>query len=104
MSHYEGCDLLLCTGSPWGLWSGGLGDYGVAVLVSLVTGGYHSSATYSWTTEGEDLDSEVFPVLYTCKRGTYVCKCTFAGMEVKTNFIVYGMYETFCKHFNHVNS
>lgn len=62
------------------------------MLVSVVTGGYHSSATYNWTAEEGDLEGEIFPVLYTCKRGTYACRCTFVGVEVKTNFVVFGMY------------
>lgn len=87
MLHHN---YILHSDSHWGIWNGGRGDYGVALLVALVTGGYHSSAAYKWSTDGAFLGDEIYPIIYVSKRGTYICTCTFASVEMRMKFIVYG--------------
>lgn len=60
-------DNILYSDSHWGIWNGGRGDYGVALLVSLITGGYHSSAAYKWTTDEAFLGDEIYPIIYVSK-------------------------------------
>lgn len=40
-----------CT-DQWGIWSGGEGRHGIAMLVVVVTGGYRSRTRYQWRDEG----------------------------------------------------
>ena len=70
--------------------NGGQSDHGVALLISLVTGGYHSSTSYKWSKDGSYLADEIFPIIYVCTKGMYTCTCTFGSVEVKTTFKVHG--------------
>jgi hypothetical protein len=79
-------------GDQWSIWSGGIGDCGVAMLLSVVLGGYHASSTYQWSDESMELPNEIFPVFYVTSRGKYSCTCTISdcGITVKLGFEVSG--------------
>lgn len=73
----------------WGVWSGGEGRRGIAVLVVVVTG-YHNKTRYQWSDESGDLCDEIFPVIYVTRRSTYTCTCVIAdfGVSAKLTFKV----------------
>ena len=59
-------------GSQWGLWTGAIeGD--VAVMVAIVTGGYHGISSYQWAQEEQVIENEVFPIIYVTEPGMYKC-------------------------------
>lgn len=63
-------------GSPWGVWCGGGGGRGVAMLISIVTGGYHSRTTYKWSFNDQIMENEKYPIIYVTEDGIYKCLCT----------------------------
>ena len=61
----------------------------MAMLVALVTGGYHSYITYTWSVEDNCLVDEIFPVSYVTSRGTYKCTLVLAdSVKIETRFQV----------------
>lgn len=86
----------MIVGSKFGVWSGAYASPldRVVVMVCVVTGGYHSLTTYQWKKDGENLESETFPVIYTQDRGKYTCQMTIAesGQVEEHSFRVESMY------------
>ena len=74
------CSRCCCCfqGSQFSIWTGV--DYSqpdhIALLVCIALGGYHPLVSYQWTRNGEKLEEEVHPLLYTTTRGDYTCKIT----------------------------
>ena len=81
------------SGSQWGVWTGGEGDTRIAVLVTIVTGGFHSQTRYQWSSSDEgDLQGEIYPVVYVTRRCSYTCTCSIAAEVVLTlSFTVEGV-------------
>ena len=81
------------SGSRWGVWTGGEGDIRIAVLVAIVTEGFHSQTCYQWSSSDKgDLQGEIYPVVYVTQRGSYTCTCSIAAEVVLTlNFTVKGV-------------
>lgn len=66
----------------WGVWCGGSGDHHVAMLIALVTGGYHSCSKYQWYMDGVVIEDETYPVYYATRRGTYACTCKTTDLVI----------------------
>ena len=45
----------------------------MAVLVAVVTGGFHSAAKYCWAVDNIPDEEEVYPILYASSVGEYTC-------------------------------
>ena len=75
-------------GSQWGLWTGAIeGD--VAVMVAIVTGGYHGISSYQWAQEEQVIEKEVFPIIYVTEPGMYKCSvCIQPKIVVDLKFAV----------------
>ena len=86
----------MIVGSKLGVWSGAYASQldCVVVMVCVATGGYHSLTTYQWKKEGENSESETFPVICTQDRGKYTCQMTIAesGLVEEHSFQVESMY------------
>ena len=71
------------------MWTGGRGAENVALLVAVVTGGYHVVSTYQWTSERKVMEEEMYPVLYVTEKGTYKCTIsTNPRIKVELEFTV----------------
>ena len=83
--------------NDFGIWTGGLTypKEGVALLVAVVTGGFHPVSSYLWSVNGMRLVEEKFPLMYTTMRGEYVCEIRTNNSDVqvahKFTFIVGGI-------------
>ena len=72
----------MSAGGQWNVWSGGIGDCGIAMLLSVVLGGYHAFSTYQWSKDELQLTDETYPVIYVRSRGKYVCTCSISSGDV----------------------
>ena len=75
-------------GEEWGVWTGGIGSTNVAMLVAVVTGGYHGMSNYRWEKDSEPLEDEVYPVIYPTSTGEYVCSVSIKKYRVFLSFLV----------------
>jgi hypothetical protein len=67
----------------------GEGEKRVALLIALVTGGFHARSKYQWCMDDVLLQDEVHTVYYATRTGTYVCICdTNSLMKVDVKFEV----------------
>lgn len=82
--------LQLCIDEGWGLWTGGVGSKNIAVLVAVVTGGFHSAAKYYWAVDNVPDEEEVYPILYASSIGEYTCSIAMStlGVSFKATFSV----------------
>ena len=72
------------------MWTGGIGSTNVAMLIAVVTGGYHSMSNYRWAKDSEPLEDEVCPVIYPISTGEYICSISIKKYRVflKLSFLV----------------
>lgn len=76
---------MIFIGDHWGIWCGGSGESKVAMLVTLVTGGFHSCTKYQWWMDDTRLQGEEYPVYYATSRGTYICTCNTSDSLIKVD-------------------
>ena len=62
------------------------------MLISLVTGGFHTSTKYQLHMGDTALEDEIHPVLYVTQRGDYICTCSTMNnlMKIELKFEVKG--------------
>ena len=83
--------------NDFGIWTGGLAypKGGVALLVAVVTGGFHPVSSYLWSVNGMRLVEEKLPLMYATMRGEYVCEIRTNNSDIqvahKFTFIVGGI-------------
>ena len=79
----------MCIESHWGVWTGRLGQDDVAVMVAVVTGGYHGVSSYQWAKDDIDIEEDVYPVVYVMTTGIYKCTIsTSPGIVLELKFTV----------------
>lgn len=45
----------------------------MAVMVAVVTGGFHGISSYQWTHNEQIMEEDIFPVIYVTEPGIYKC-------------------------------
>lgn len=79
--------------SKWGVWSGGIGGDGVAMLAAVVTGGYHANTIYQWMKGENKLTDEKYPIIFVRSSGSFFCvidvkKNDSVPVSIKLDFTV----------------
>ena len=84
--------LLLCTiiDAPFATWSGFRlsHDAHVVLLTFVAVNGYHGTVTYQWSKDGDWVEDEVNPILYTQSQGRYLCLMTSREFKATKEFQV----------------
>ena len=82
----------MCIGSVPELWCKAYGSHPdhVALLACVAANNFHACAEYQWFHDGDQQMNEIYPLLYTSKNGTYMCRVIARGQTLQMSFHVKG--------------